>query len=367
MIKFKGLIAPTDVPTGDGRMFAAGKMTHRPLPIPVMARFGSGGHDGAVPVAKIVKIYPGPGGYWGEGTFLDPAHAPEVPRAIYMVKEKVLGPSVDLDRDFTVKAVPHPSRPDKKAALFEEYNVIGTTLVPMPAFHQVHMSIETEEEKSLLASAGVDLSWFLSPDEFAVEAGAELMINEQMINDGMHVDATPLLPFTVPGIADPIAQIMIDWLQYLLGSLSKLALELKHAHWNVTGPNFMDVHEMLGKMAGCTWQKVDEIAERIAALGGSPNGTVGAIYAAQHGEDNYPYMRADAMVHLGYLDGCYTKAIKKMREICHRITDLDLVTQDMLTGQLQQLEKQQWFIRAHFNRAQSAPLATSYSIQIPAE
>ena len=169
-IRWRGLIAPTEVPTGDGRMFASGKMTHRPTPMPMMVRFGSGGHDGATVVGKVNRIFDGPGGYWGEGEFLDPAMVPEVPKAIYMLKEKVMGPSVDLDRDFTVEAVKHPTRPDKRAGLFKEYNVIGVTLVPMPAFHQVHMSIENDPEptrhlelkvdsdadKTLLASLGID-------------------------------------------------------------------------------------------------------------------------------------------------------------------------------------------------------------------
>jgi hypothetical protein len=168
-IKFKGLLAPTEVPTGDGRMFAAGKLTSRPMPIPLMVRFGSGGHDGATVVGRINRIFDGPGGYWGEGEFLDAAMVPEVPKAIYMLQQKVMGPSVDLDRDFTVEAVKHPLRPDKKAGLFKEYNVIGATLVPMPAFHQVHMSVETEPEdtRALLASAGIDMTMF---ETFAVNS-----------------------------------------------------------------------------------------------------------------------------------------------------------------------------------------------------
>jgi hypothetical protein len=169
VIRFSGLIAPTEVPTGDGRMFASGKMTHRPLPIPMMARFGSGGHDGAVPVGVINRIYQGPGGYWCEGEFLDPTIVPEVTKAIYMLSKKAMGPSVDLDRDFTVESVPHPTRPDKKAGKFNEYNVIGVTLVPMPAFHQVHMSVDSPTEQALLASAGVDTSEW---ETFDVNAGS---------------------------------------------------------------------------------------------------------------------------------------------------------------------------------------------------
>jgi hypothetical protein len=159
-IRFKGLIAPVGVPTGDGRMFADGKMTHRPLPLPLMARFTSGGpgHTGAAGVGKINTIYPGPGGYWADGHFLDAVKVPEVPRAVYLVQERILGPSVDLDRDFTVETVNHPTRADNKAGLFKAYNIIGVTLVPMPAFSQVHLSVDTDDEKSLLASMGVDTS-----------------------------------------------------------------------------------------------------------------------------------------------------------------------------------------------------------------
>lgn len=185
-VRWKGLIAPTEVPTGDGRMFASGKLTSRPTPIPLMVRFGSGGHDGATVVGKVNRIYDGPGGYWGEGEFLDPTMVPEVPKAIYMLNQKVMGPSVDLDRDFTVQAVKHPTRPDKKAGLFKEYNVIGVTLVPMPAFHQVHMSVDNGEDAALIASAmpEIDMSdwepfavngdswkqWPLAPRDYKFDA-----------------------------------------------------------------------------------------------------------------------------------------------------------------------------------------------------
>jgi hypothetical protein len=167
-------------------MFAAGKLTSRPMPIPLMARFGSGGHDGATAVGTVNRIYDGPGGYWAEGEFLDPTMIPEVPKAIYLLDKKVMGPSVDLDRDFTVKAIKHPTRPDKKAGMFEEYNVIGVTLVPMPAFHQVHMAVDNDDDKALLASAMPDLdisgwepfavngdswkSWPLAPRDYKFDA-----------------------------------------------------------------------------------------------------------------------------------------------------------------------------------------------------
>lgn len=184
-IRWRGLIAPVDVPTGDGRMFAAGRLTHRPPPLPLMARFTSGGHDGAVGVGTIDRVFEGEGGYWGEGEFFDPAMVPEVSKCIYLLQKKTFGPSVDLDRDFTVEAVAHPSRNGRKAGLFLEGNVIGCTLVPMPAFYQVHMTVDTEPEMALLASAGVDIealspffdintsgwrAWDLAPRDYKFDA-----------------------------------------------------------------------------------------------------------------------------------------------------------------------------------------------------
>lgn len=358
-IRFKGLIAPTEVPTGDGRMFAAGKASHRPMPLPFMAQFGSGGHAGASPVAKIESLYPGPGGYWGEGPFLDPRFAPEVPRAVYMIQQGVMGPSVDLDRDYTVKSVPHPSRPDKKAALFEEYNIIGCTLVPMPAFYQVHMSVDNDEEKSLLASAGVDLSMLLDHASFLQENGIEqvqgkISVEEYQTSFDLNMmqvmDLGPKLPFTVPGVTEASALVMIGELQVLLAKLTKLMLTLKHSHWNITGPQFIALHKMLDKMAANASGHVDEVAERIAALGGSPNGTLSGLVTAIGIEDDRSYGRAGAMVILPYLDHCYTTTISKARECMSCSGEYDLVTQDMLTGQLQSLEKDQWFIRAHLEQ-----------------
>jgi hypothetical protein len=154
-IRYTGLIAPEETPTGDGRLFKAAGGTTRPLPITVMAKFESGGHVGATIVGNLISWYSGPGGKWGSIDFMDPTIVPEVIKTCYMLDRKALGPSVDLDQDYTVQAIPHPKRLDKKAAYFTDYNVVGVTLVPMPAFAEVHLSADTAEERSLLASAGV--------------------------------------------------------------------------------------------------------------------------------------------------------------------------------------------------------------------
>ncbi len=46
---------------------------------------------------------------------------------------------------------------------------------------------------------------------------------------------------------------------------------------------------------------VDDVAERIATLGGSPKGTPGAL-VEERSWDDYAVGRADAIAHLGALD-----------------------------------------------------------------
>jgi starvation-inducible DNA-binding protein len=50
----------------------------------------------------------------------------------------------------------------------------------------------------------------------------------------------------------------------------ELFLQLKSAHWNVRGPSFNAVHEVLESASQCVLNFVDDVAERMAILGGEP-------------------------------------------------------------------------------------------------
>src|ERR1700728_1385804 len=107
--------------------------------------------------------------------------------------------------------------------------------------------------------------------------------------------------YTVPGIKSDAAERVIKLLQDRLNSLNDLALTLKHIHWNVVGPNFIAVHTMLDPQVDAVRLMADDTAERIAALGGSPVGTPGALVAGRSWDD-YSLGRDDALAHLGALD-----------------------------------------------------------------
>jgi len=137
-----------------------------------------------------------------------------------------------------------------------------------------------------------------------------------------------------------------ELLQGRLTALIDLELTLKHIHWNVVGPAFIGVHQMIDPQVDAVRLMVDAVAERIATLGGMPVGTPGHVATHRSWED-YSILRATTMEHLGALDVVYSGVVDEHRAAMQELDDLDLVTQDMLVGQLDQLEQFQWFVRAH--------------------
>jgi starvation-inducible DNA-binding protein len=154
------------------------------------------------------------------------------------------------------------------------------------------------------------------------------------------------LAFTVPGLKQGDAKKLVALLQERLNALTDLSLTLKHAHWNVVGPNFIAVHTMLDPQVDAVRLMADTLAERIATLGGSPVGTPGAL-VAQRSWDDYDVGRADAIAHLGALDLVYAGVVGAHRDAIEATEELDPVTQDILIGQSTELEQFHWFVRAH--------------------
>ena len=91
----------------------------------------------------------------------------------------------------------------------------------------------------------------------------------------------------------------------------------------------------------------DDVAERIATLGGVAQGTAGAL-VAERAWDDYGIGRADTSVHLSALHSLYARVIEGTRDAAVAVSGVnEPVTEDLLIGQLRGLEKSQWLIRAH--------------------
>lgn len=152
--------------------------------------------------------------------------------------------------------------------------------------------------------------------------------------------------YTVPSLTAEEGAKVAAILQERLNSLTDLHLTLKHVHWNVVGPHFIAVHEMLDPQVDAVRLMADDVAERIATLGAEPVGTPGALVAARTWED-YSLGRATTIEHLGALDEVYQGVIAAHRQAADATAELDDVTNDLLIGNLRELEQFHWFVRAH--------------------
>lgn len=156
--------------------------------------------------------------------------------------------------------------------------------------------------------------------------------------------------YTVPGMSVEQGGEVAALLQDRLHAYNDLHLTLKHAHWNVVGPHFIAVHEMIDPQVDSVRGFADDVAERIATLGGSPKGTPGSIVAERSWED-YSIGRDSALAHLGALNVVYEGVISSVRDVIAKVGELDPITEDMLIGQSAELELFHWFVRAHLENS----------------
>jgi starvation-inducible DNA-binding protein len=134
-------------------------------------------------------------------------------------------------------------------------------------------------------------------------------------------------------------------LQATLIELIDLSLQAKQAHWNVVGPTFKPVHEFLDELVDDYRGWYDDVAERLTAIGVSPDGRLATVTDGTPLATLPPGPLADQAVVVA-MDERVTLVAARIRERADRMAD-DLATQDLLIEILRGLEKQRWMIRAH--------------------
>jgi starvation-inducible DNA-binding protein len=163
--------------------------------------------------------------------------------------------------------------------------------------------------------------------------------------------------YGVPGMADGAGAEVAGMLQDRLFALTDLHLTLKHVHWNVVGPQFIAVHQMLDPQVDAVREMADDVAERIATLGSSPVGVPGAL-VAHRSWDDYSLGRGSAIEHLGALDLVFAGVIGDHRKVIEAVSEMDPVSEDLMVSQSAQLEQYHWFVRAHLEDS-SGELSTA--------
>ena len=138
-----------------------------------------------------------------------------------------------------------------------------------------------------------------------------------------------------------------QFLNSLLADEYLLSTKTKSYHWNVTGPHFYELHRLFGDQYAQIDQLIDQIGERVRALGAKALGTMTEFLRCARLQERpgvYPsewtmaddlYDDHEVLVHSlrGALAG---------NESLH----CDISTSDFLTGVMQQHEKMAWILRS---------------------
>src|SRR5271155_3439707 len=141
--------------------------------------------------------------------------------------------------------------------------------------------------------------------------------------------------------------VSIGVLNARLADSIDLTLLTKQAHWNIKGPQFIALHEMIDGFRTEIDSHVDTMAERVIQLGGTALGSTQAV-AATTTLVPYPTDIYTTKDHLAALIQRYGKVAGSVRAAIDETGEAgDADTNDLLIAFSRALDKALWFLEAH--------------------
>ena len=149
------------------------------------------------------------------------------------------------------------------------------------------------------------------------------------------------------GLSDQHRMGVIDILNALLADEYVLYTNTRNYHWNVVGPQFHDLHKFFESQYEELNEVVDEVAERVRALGGTPLGSL-TEFLKQARLKEHPGQSASTHEMVKNLLTSHESIIQSLRVDLEISADKfhDIGTSDFLTGVMEQHEKMAWMLRA---------------------
>jgi starvation-inducible DNA-binding protein len=140
---------------------------------------------------------------------------------------------------------------------------------------------------------------------------------------------------------------MIDLCNQQLADTADLQSQIKQAHWNVKGPEFISLHLLYDTLAEEVEGYIDLIAERVTQLGGYAMGT--ARMAAEN--SRLPEFPTDAIQGLDTVRALVERyaayAASTRAAIDESDKSGDQSTADLFTEVSRGIDKGLWFLEAH--------------------
>ena len=152
----------------------------------------------------------------------------------------------------------------------------------------------------------------------------------------MHIDI---------GISEADRQLIAEGLSRLLADSYTLYLKTHNFHWNVTGPMFSTLHTLFEQHYTELATAVDEIAERIRALGVAAPGSYKQFSELSSIEEETGVPGAEEMIR--QLVQGQEAVVKTARSIFPVVESAnDEPSADLLTQRMQIHEKNAWMLRS---------------------
>jgi len=160
--------------------------------------------------------------------------------------------------------------------------------------------------------------------------------------------AAPTAPNIDIGIGAGDRKKIADGLSGFLADSYTLYLKTHNFHWNVTGPMFNSLHNMFMTQYTEQWTALDEIAERIRALGFNAPGSYREFVALSSiPEEPGLTNSADWQEMVRQLVVGNEAVCRTARKVLDIADDADdAPTEDLLTQRLQTHEKYAWMLRS---------------------
>jgi starvation-inducible DNA-binding protein len=162
------------------------------------------------------------------------------------------------------------------------------------------------------------------------------------------VNSTNRFPTTV-AIQSDLRAPLVERLNELMATTIDLYTQVKQAHWNIKGPQFVSRHELFDDLADHLRGHADELAERVSTLGGYATGTARQV-AANSILPEYDSSAVDGRAHIRCLVERYGTFAERIRHDINAVTEIgDPASEDMLIALLRETEKDLWFLESHIN------------------
>ena len=149
------------------------------------------------------------------------------------------------------------------------------------------------------------------------------------------------------GLKSNTKTAMIGLCNARLADAIDLSLAVKQAHWNLKGPTFIAVHELLDMLREHLDTNVDTVGERVAQLDGVALGTSQTV-SDKSELPAYPTDIKKVADHVGALVERYAELSKSVREAIDTADEAgDAGTADIFTAFSRDLDKDMWFLKSH--------------------